>query len=119
MLVQFSLPKKKITELALSFPTLEKADGIELFDPFVLDVWACRYASSGGLWSARFILALWSGKMGFVHPSKPSKQSPGERQYPVDTYWKCGLFDIVNAMGTWDVPHRAAFAAWAREPWWP
>ncbi len=29
-----------------------------------------------------------------------------------------GRFDVHRALGNWDPGHRAAFVAWAREPWW-
>ncbi len=29
-----------------------------------------------------------------------------------------GRFDLHRALGNWDPSHRAAFVAWAREPWW-
>ncbi|MCY0985785.1 hypothetical protein OV203_01495 [Nannocystis sp. ILAH1] len=33
--------------------------------------------------------------------------------------WRVGTFNVVAAMASWDEPHRAAFLAWARHPWWP
>lgn len=120
-LVQLNSSARKITTLALSFPTLVEAHGLEPFDPDKLDAWACRYACSGGTWSARFILAVWSRHMGRVKPSRVAKNPDweGDRRYPVDSPWRCGLFDVVNAMGTWDTLHRAAFVVWAKDPWWP
>jgi hypothetical protein len=28
-------------------------------------------------------------------------------------------FDVIAAMSRWDGEHRAAFVAWASDPWWP
>ena len=35
------------------------------------------------------------------------------------TQWKCGLFDLLTALGLWDVVHRTAFLSWAAAPWRP
>lgn len=36
--------------------------------------------------------------------------------------WGCGshrhAFDLRNAFARWDEAHRAAFKAWASDPWW-
>ncbi len=32
--------------------------------------------------------------------------------------WDVGPFDVMDALGTWDDAHRAAFAAWVARPWW-
>ena len=33
--------------------------------------------------------------------------------------WENGPFDVIEALKCWDVRHREAFLAWARDPWWP
>lgn len=33
--------------------------------------------------------------------------------------WKCGKFDMFEAMRQWDARHQAAFLAWVCEPWRP
>ena len=35
------------------------------------------------------------------------------------TEWKVGKFDCIEAIATWSQEQRAAFADWARNPWWP
>lgn len=62
-----------------------------------LDAWACSFAGSGGREAAAFLLNLWSSR----HP------------------WKSGRHELRQAWGAWDVNHRCAWLAWAREPWWP
>ncbi len=87
-----------ITDLARSFPSLCAADGLAPWDPEALDRWACGpVPCSGALHAARFVLAVWN-----VHAE-----------------WECGGFDLVRAVGAWDTAHRAAFLAWASQPWWP
>ncbi len=112
-----------MTELALSFPTLRGADGVEPFDPVVLDEWACGPAPChGGLLAARFVLAVFHGSAGRVGKRRKTPERDewrGAHRFSVDTQWRCGIFDIVDALGTWDHAHRSAFVAWAREPWWP
>jgi hypothetical protein len=33
--------------------------------------------------------------------------------------WETGAFDAMEALKCWDIRHRGAFLAWARDPWWP
>ena len=91
-------PVEHITLLARSFPTLARqADGLAPWDADELDRWTCGpVPGSGALHAARFVLAVWR-----------------------DAPWECGPFDVVSAMAAWDEHHRAAFLAWAAEPWWP
>lgn len=81
-------------ELAHNFPTLRSFEGP--WDAQRFEAWA-RSKSSGEKHAVRFVLSVWN----------PT------------TKWKVGRFDLHDAMGTWDPEHRTAFAAWAREPWWP
>lgn len=111
----------KMTQLARLFPTLDTADGIEPFGPHKLDAWACSGApSSGGLHAARFILSLWSGRCALYKRTKALKED-GEicgYLYRAETPWRCGPFELFDALNVWDVHHRSAFLSWAREPWW-
>jgi hypothetical protein len=101
------------------FPTLDEADGVDPFDVDILDAWACGpVPSSGGRYAAQFILAVWSGRVGRVG-SRPTRDSEGSWIFNVETAWKCGPFDVVDALGTWDAQHRSAFLEWAANPWWP
>ena len=48
-------------------------------------------AGSGAVYAAEFILSLWD----------------------------LSALDIGRAWGVWDSEHRAAWKAWAANPWWP
>lgn len=95
--------RQRMIDLALSFPTLERAEMQDPkypgeFDPSVFARWAKKCATgSGSRNAARFVLAVWNNT----------------------GTWGLGRFDVMDAMGSWDSVHRAAFAAWARAPWWP
>lgn len=91
-----------IVELAATFPTMREwpwalepkawnPEGVARFDGSV------GPQCDGAVHSARFILSVWN---------------------PC-TRWKAGRFDLHAALGCWDASHRAAFAAWVAEPWWP
>ena len=87
----------QIRQLARTFPSLGKnAPGIDPWIPHELNRWAVGPASSGERHAARFVLAVWDNAAD----------------------WECGRFDIVEALTVWDEPHRAAFLAWAGDPWW-
>jgi hypothetical protein len=88
----------QMTAFARTFPCLRESPGTQLWDALVFDGWAAESPlSHGELVTAQFILAVWD---------------------PAGT-WRCGRFDLMEALGVWDEPHRAAFLAWASEPWWP
>ncbi|MDZ4852656.1 MAG: hypothetical protein SGI77_25485 [Pirellulaceae bacterium] len=90
-------PANRVRLLAQSFPSLWNAPGIRPWDALTLDAWASSgTASHGELCTARFILAVWD--------------SDGE--------WRCGKFDVMNALRVWDDIHRQAFINWATDPWW-
>ena len=89
-------PEGKMAELSRSFPSRAKASGIHVWHANTLDRWASETPLSlGELVTARFLLAVWDP----YHP------------------WACGRFDVMEAIRVWDEPHRAAFLAWARDPW--
>lgn len=116
--------KLRITALCRMFPTLRhNIPGTDPWDPEEFDGWASSgVLCHGALFAARFVLAVWSGRAGRVgKPRKtPEKDAwHGQWRFPVDTQWRCGPFDVVDALGTWDAAHREAFTAWARSPLWP
>ncbi len=94
----------RLGEIASKFPTLRKVpftgcEGQGRYDAFKLDEWAAEripQLSSGTLGSIRFILYLWDGTR----------------------EWKSGRFWLRRSWGIWDSEHRAAWQAWATEPWW-
>lgn len=86
----------RIQELARTFPSLHRAPGVlEQWSANALDEWAATVASSGEKHSARFVLGVWN-------------------QYEE---WRCGRFDLIEAVGTWDSRHHLAFMRWIEEPW--
>lgn len=96
-----SQAKQKISALAMSFPSLRRADGVNPWDADRLDEWGAGPRSHGERCAARFVLAVWSG--GLI------EECP----------WKSGPFDMVDAVKTWDESHHRAFVSWVRDPWWP
>jgi hypothetical protein len=92
-----ALRDNPIERLALSFPTLHEAAGVCPWEAVRLDAWACGPApGSGALHAARFVLAVWDNA----------------------AEWRCGRFDAVEALASWDAPHRGAFLTWVAKPWW-
>lgn len=89
--------RQRMSNLALSFPSLREAPGVREWDPNALNIWATGSATSIGRVSASFILNVW----------EPS------------TAWEAGPFELMRALRTWDSEHRAAFASWSAQPWWP
>jgi hypothetical protein len=90
-------PETKIRLLAQTFPSLWKAPGISPWKACAVEDWAASgRPSHGELCTARFILAVWD----------PNYE------------WQCGRFDLMDALRVWDLHHRDAFFAWARDPWW-
>lgn len=86
-----------MTDLALSFPSLEGAP-VDPFDADRLDEWAAAGGNgSGSQHAARFVLSVWNYQ--------------AERA--------AGPFVAVHAIGVWDDRHRAAFLEWCLDPWWP
>jgi len=87
----------KMSNFACSFHLLQSAVEGKPWDADALDCWAAETPlSHGEQVTARFVLAVWN----------PNHS------------WKCGKFDLMEALRIWDAEHHAAFLAWAREPWW-
>jgi hypothetical protein len=89
--------RDRMTELALRFPSMRGAPGVNPWDPEKLVYWGAGGASSGERRTARFLLTVWN-------------------RY---AEWEIGRFDIFEALNVWDLPHREAFLLWAADPWWP
>jgi hypothetical protein len=88
----------RMTVLAESFPTLRQADGVNPWNVDRFESWLLSGAPGHGAKCAgRFVLSVWN---------------------PYHA-WRSSNFDLHEALGCWDDPHRAAFAAWVRAPWWP
>lgn len=90
--------KERMEKLVQTFPSLNVARGALPWDALQLDDWACGPAPGhGALCSARFLLNVWDPY----------------------TDWCSGRFDLMDALGSWDPFHHAAFLRWAAAPWWP
>lgn len=88
----------KMAAFARTFLSTAHAPGVFLWDANTLDRWAAETpVSHGELLTAQFLLAVWDAA----------------------TPWRCGRFELMEAMRVWDDRHRAAFLAWAKAPWWP
>lgn len=86
-----------MTALARSFPGMELAAGVDCWDAEALDDWAAdANLPDRELATVRFLLAV-------SDPRRP---------------WRSGRFDLMEAMASWGEGHRAAFLAWAGDPWW-
>jgi hypothetical protein len=88
--------RSRMTQLALTFPCLRGAPGVDPFEPGELDRWAAGGASHGERVTARFLLAVWDAS--------------GE--------WAAGRFDVMEALRVRPPSHSRPFLAWAEEPWW-
>lgn len=92
----YSFPTPRLRALALRFPSLAGApmESAEDFAAWLKDA----APGEGARWAGIFILSVWS-------PNTPAEH---------------GLmgFDVHDAMKSWDHAHRAAFASWARSPFW-
>jgi hypothetical protein len=83
--------------LVLTFPSTTSAPPARFCDANSFDRWAAETPlSHGELVTARFLLAVWN---------------PGHE-------WRFGRFDMMEAIAVWDDRYRAAFIAWARDPFW-
>lgn len=88
-------------DLGITFPTLvEELERVGRDGETVqalVDYARSPRAGSGGLAAARFLLAIYNPVFGRRDPAL--------------------AFDLGEAIGAWDAHHRAAFAAWAQDPY--
>jgi hypothetical protein len=82
---------KRLTELAKTFPDLADVMGAEAFDVGKMREWLEGPGAIGGAYHAAQFLLMVAG----VGQS----------------------FDVVSAMITWNDACKAAFLAWAKDPW--
>ena len=92
----------QMARLAGTFPCMKGKAGvlerIPAWDANRIDSWAASGgARHGQRVTAQFLLSVWN---------------------PEET-WKCGVFNLMEALRVWDEPHHKAFLAWASNPWWP
>ncbi len=103
----------RMVQLAHLFPTL-KCEELSFVDGWnVNDVieflkgGACALGAS--YHAARFLLMVWNTSTDW---DRVIKDKPSRKVVPPQ-------FNLARAMVRWDQHHRAAFNAWARDPWWP
>jgi hypothetical protein len=89
--------RARMTKFAQTFPSMRYALGVKPWDALELDTWGNGPCSHGERVTAQFLLNVWD----------PS------------TEWKCGRFDLMEALRIWDEAHHKAFLQWATDPWWP
>lgn len=89
----------KMSDLAESFHVLADRPGVRPWDPEKFDNWLSTSAAPthAGREAGCFLLSVWN-------PTTP---------------WASGNFDLHGALQCWDASMRAAFVAWAENPWWP
>lgn len=95
-----------IATLARAFHALAKADGIEPWDPHLLYRWSLEHLHTHAeRHCARFILALWN--------------QTDYDEMDLENSRRLGHFEALEAITDWDHAHRAVFATWTADPWWP
>ena len=87
----------RMTAFAMTFPSMRYAFGVKPWDAVERDAWGNGPRSHGERVTAQFLLDVWD----------PS------------TDWKCGRFDLMEALRIWDPGHHQAFLRWVADPWWP
>lgn len=108
-----------MTRLALSFPSLSNALGLEPWDamPFARDGVRGGWHTGGSRHAVRFLLQLWNPHTDWrkvaVEEGWCSARSAKSPDHPL------APFNVVAALCTWDQKHRAAFLAWCEAPFWP
>jgi hypothetical protein len=90
-------PGPRMTAFALTFHAMRYASGVDPWDADEFDTWGSGPRSHGERVTAQFLLSVYL---------------PGYD-------WKCGRFDLMEALRIWDEEHHQAFLRWAADPWWP
>jgi hypothetical protein len=99
-----------MTRLARLFPTLADADGIDPWDVDRFLRWACTAdLTSGALHSVCFCLQVWSARCDWRKVAAEQGLNGAHLE----------SFNLVQACGVWDEPHRAACLAWLEAPFFP
>lgn len=91
----------RLRELAATFPTVAaalKREKLQTID----DLNVARLTASHG---EELAIVLLLNVYSTVGPDDPHE-------------WDWPVFNLMDAISTWDAAHRKAFAAWALEPWW-
>ena len=108
----------RMTQLRDSFPSLRGRFGTLFNAQEVADFCRDPAVTSGSGNAAKFVLSVWSGP-GPLRFNGETREG-GDRIEIDDWRWpgKILPFDLHAALGGWDESHRAAFLAWAQDPWW-
>lgn len=94
------------------FPTLRGADGIEPWDADRFLAWLCGpVPSSGAQHAGRFLLSVWNPSTDWREVARDGGIEGADE--------RLRRFDIHDAAGTWDEPHRLACMTWLDAPFWP
>lgn len=103
-----------MTELARSFPSMCSVDGAGGgWNIGGVIAWLNSGApTSGSRWAAMFLLSVWS-------PTTNWRDDLGTHGIDIPADSPHCRFDVNRAMQSWDAAHRAAFVAWAKDPFWP
>jgi len=100
--------QKQMVSLCASFPTLRGVPGTNPWNQEVFAQWASGPAPSHGIrQAAAFVLSVWNGGT----PCDGGWWNSGD--------FSVGVFDPVEALGTWDRQHAHAFMQWCAKPFWP
>jgi hypothetical protein len=88
---------ERMAELAESFHALRGRPGVRPWSPLALarEAYVSGALSGPTQLAAGFVLKVWNRD------------------------FACPEFDVLDALQRWDRHHRAAFLAWAADPWWP
>lgn len=132
-------PTDRMSQLARSFPSLDKAKGLEPFNADAFEAWlrTSPAVTAGSRHAGRFVLSVFNPgryqvtsadlreSLGIEEPRRASVwDDPAPIKFdalwpPSSSRFQTDLaFNVVEAFQAWDDRHRAAFIAWASAPWW-
>lgn len=77
-----------------------------------------RTAAHGLALQAAALCSAWDPLARWLAQDRPTTEAAILGQLAKAQVWEVGPFDIMDALGTWDNEHRAAFVRWAAAPWW-
>lgn len=101
---------EKISQLAMTFPSLRGAPGVEPWDALALLKWT-RVASHGEAIAAKFVLGVWNPSTDWDKVAEDNGLlKDGGHVAP---------FDLFEAMNCLDHESIAAISAWIRKPFFP
>ena len=102
-----------MTRLAQSFPSLQKAPGVEPWEPLTFLRWAASgVLSHGEVLAAKFVLSVWD-------PGQDWEKVARDNKIMSDPKARFARFDVFEAMNGWDQEHISAMLAWIDLPFFP